>query len=242
MTPRWSTHLKRLCQEVQVASGGSSEDGLFTDLWLLLHSTISAYIRIHAARLGRVSREDLEDIAAEKSLDLLRKIDRGQWNPTSRTNAEVEGYISMTARNGLIDRRRAERQRVEPTDEERDEWDVCEEGMVELTSQAEPPDLLVERKEYANALRDCVARLDRRGRAIWFLRVLAGMSTKEISVHPEVLLKTGHIDVLLQRARRAVRECMERKGHDPTEIPPGTFTEVWAAFRSPDSAPEGGRQ
>lgn len=206
------------------------------DVWILLFSTISAYIRIHAARLGRVSREEIEDIAADKSLDLLNRIDRDEWNPASRTTAEIEGYISMVARNGLIDRRRAERRRVEPKDQRRDEWDVREEESVELARTAESPDLLVERREYADALRDCAERLNRRGRLIWFFRVFAGMSTKQISAHPEVLLKPGHVDVLLQRVRQTVRKCMEQKGHDSREIPPGTFTELWAAFRWCDSA------
>jgi hypothetical protein len=58
------------------------------------------------------------------------------------------------------------------------------------------------------------------------------MSSKRIAVHPEILLKPGHVDVLLQRARKAIRDCMTKKHQDPEEIPPGAFAEIWAAFEA----------
>jgi len=239
---RWPTRLKELCGAVRTARNPAFDQEAFGSIWLLLHTSISAHLRIQAARLGRVSHEDFEDIAAEKSLDLLRKIDRDEWDPSSRTIAEIEGYVTMVARNGLIDKRREDRRRVAPKDENRPEWDVRDEQTAAWSRDAEPPDLLVERREYAGALRNCAQSLNPRGRLIWFFRVFAGMSTKEIAAHPEVLLKPGHVDVLLQRVRGSIKECMERKGHDPSEVPSGTFTELWVAFRGQGPVREGERR
>jgi DNA-directed RNA polymerase specialized sigma24 family protein len=89
----------------------------------------------------------------------------------------------------------------------------------------------VERREFARALRKCAEALDARSRLIWFFRVFYSMATKDIAIHPNIDLKTGHVDVLLQRARKAIRKCMQSSGFDPNEIPRGAFAELWSAFR-----------
>jgi DNA-directed RNA polymerase specialized sigma24 family protein len=96
--------------------------------------------------------------------------------------------------------------------------------------EPDPPDVLVERREFAQALRECARRLQPRSRLIWFFRVFYGMSSKQIAVHPEIALQAAHVDVLLQRVRHAVRECMHANGFEPRDMPPGTFTELWKEF------------
>lgn len=91
----------------------------------------------------------------------------------------------------------------------------------------EQPDNLVERREFTAALRRCAAELDTRSRRIWFLRILCEMSSKKIATHPQVSLGVNHVDVLLYRARRMIRECMSTKGFEPGDMPPGTFIELW---------------
>ena len=65
---------------------------------------------------------------------------------------------------------------------------------------------------------------------MWFYRVFYGLATKEIARHPEISLAPAHVDVLLHRVRRVVRDCMDAKGHRVTELPPGTFVEIWRSF------------
>jgi DNA-directed RNA polymerase specialized sigma24 family protein len=89
----------------------------------------------------------------------------------------------------------------------------------------------VERRDFAQALRGCAEELKPRSRLVWFLRIFCSMSSKEIAVHPEVKIKASHVDVLMQRARDAVRDCMRRKGYKPQDMPPGTFVEIWKTFR-----------
>jgi hypothetical protein len=57
------------------------------------------------------------------------------------------------------------------------------------------------------------------------------MPSKEIALHPEVKLKIGHVDVILQRSREAIRNCMKHKGFETGHMPPGTFTELWLSFQ-----------
>ena len=66
---------------------------------------------------------------------------------------------------------------------------------------------------------------------IWFLRVFYGTSSKDIALHPKISLKVSHVDVLLQRSRQTIRKCMNRRGYEPRDMPPGTFVELWKSFR-----------
>ena len=95
----------------------------------------------------------------------------------------------------------------------------------------EAPDVRVERREFIAALLLCVKKLQPRAQRIWFLRVFYDMPSKEIAVHPQVSARPNHVDVLLQRSRRSVRECMRRRGFEPHEMPVGTFVELWRALR-----------
>jgi RNA polymerase sigma factor (sigma-70 family) len=228
--PKWPSHLKELCEEIRSAASRATRDQARAEAWELLNTAISRYLRIHSTRLGRIPSEDLEDIAAEKSLDLLRRAELGTWDMSGRSASDITGFLSRVARNGLVDALREAGRRVEPPSEDQAEWDVGESGEGTTMGTVDPPDVALERKEFAEALRRCAEELNPRSRLVWFFRVFLRMSTREIATHPGVKLKTGHVDVLLQRAREAVRRCMEGKGFEPGEIPVGTFTELWQAF------------
>jgi hypothetical protein len=43
-------------------------------------------------------------------------------------------------------------------------------------------------------------------------------------------VKESHVDVIVQRARAALRECMRKKGHPDTALMPGAFVEIWSAI------------
>jgi hypothetical protein len=53
----------------------------------------------------------------------------------------------------------------------------------------------------------------------------------EIGRHPEVKKNPGNVDVILQRCRTTMRDCMRRKEHDLTHVPRGTFTAIWERLR-----------
>lgn len=227
---KWLNGFIGLCRELQHATDVQSRDSARGTLWLLLNSTISEYLRLHSTRLGRISREDVEDIAAEKSSDLLRKLELHVWDISYRSPAEVSAFLSRAARNGLVDRLREGSRQVSLARREQPDRDgemVDPNAGGRMMTSLESPDNRVARREYAEALRHCADELDTRSRRVWFLRVLCDMPSKRIATHPQVALKVNHIDVLLHRARHIIRACMGRKGYDPGDMPPGTFAELW---------------
>ncbi len=220
-----------LCQELRAPANECARDAARGEVWELLNSVISRYLRMHETRIGVVSQEDIEDIAAEKSLDLLRRAELGTWDTSGRSPSDITGFLSKVARNGLVDVLREAGRRVEPADERRPEWDVGTVDEDSAMQMTESPDILVERREFAFALRGCAEDLKPRSRLVWFLRVFLAMSSREIAAHPEVGLRVGHVDVLLQRTRDAIRDCMGRHGFESQDMPPGVFVEIWKAFR-----------
>jgi DNA-directed RNA polymerase specialized sigma24 family protein len=176
--PRWPLRLAELCLEIQDPPSEKTLDVARAEAWDLLNASISKYLRIHCARLGTVSREDLEDIAAEKSLDLLRKAESGVWDISGRPASDIRGFLSKVARNGLVDVLREAGRRVEPQDGDRPEWDVGETAEETTMGTADSPDTLVERREFAGALRRCAEKLNPRSRRIWFFRVFFNLSSR----------------------------------------------------------------
>ncbi|MFH1278041.1 MAG: sigma-70 family RNA polymerase sigma factor [Candidatus Eisenbacteria bacterium] len=221
---------------LQPGRDGPSRDALLGEAWLLLNSALTRYLRYHSVRLGRLSQEDIEDIASEKSLDLLRRAEHGKWRMDGRLESEIAAFISKVARNGLLDALNLDRRRIEPADQTDDAPDRFDRRSGEMGTGS--PEVLVERREFARALRGCAGKLEPRSRLVWFFRVFYEMSTKEIADHPEIRLKAGHVDVLLQRSREAIRQCMDRRGFRPLDMPTGVFAELWATFRGPGFAGE----
>jgi DNA-directed RNA polymerase specialized sigma24 family protein len=228
--PRWPERLQVLCQLIQEDQDESSQKRIQGELWILLNACILRYSRYHATRYQGIAQEDLEDIAAEKSFDLLRRIGIGEWSLANHSPAEIAGCLSVIARRGLLDR---VRQTIRRTRVELPAGGASELDAAHLGSAGTPedrPDMVVERLEFATALRRCAEQLNPRLRLVWYLRGFCGLSARETAAHPDVRLKPTHVDVLLQRGRQAIRDCMQKRGLDPREIPPGTFVEIWKAF------------
>jgi RNA polymerase sigma factor (sigma-70 family) len=228
--PRWPLRFKELAAHLKNPDSDSALDAARGEAWILIASAIREYALFHCRRFGTVSDEDLEDLAAEKSLDLLRKVEMGMWAVEQKSASEIRGYVSTAARNGLCDRLRELGRRVIPADEDEPEWELGDSYMSFLVSAAEPPDLRVECREFVEALRRCVENLKAHTRLAWFLRMFYEMSSKEIAAHPGVRLKVSHVDVLLQRSRKAIGDCMHRRGFDAQDMPAGTFVELWQVF------------
>ena len=128
----------------------------------------------------------------------------GAW--TSRTLLYVAGGIAVLIALGAIGAF-AGQQREE-----------AEEARANATATPLPP---------VDSLRDCLGKLQPRTRLVWYFRVIHEMPSALIARHPKVTLNPGHIDVILQRARDAIRACMNEKGLDPGDMPTGTFVGLW---------------
>lgn len=139
---------------------------------------------------------------------------------------EMPGFLSTIARNGLVDVLKSNQRWVTAEPQEID----ATERVVTERAPAIDPGVRHESEVFAGELRDCVENLAPRSRRIWFFRVFYDMPSKLIAAHPGIGLKAGHVDVVLQRARKAVRACMEKKGYNPEDMPPGTFVAMWRTF------------
>jgi len=231
MSPKWPTRLREVSSELENPQDESSQRRASGEAWEILFSALSLYLRFHASRLGRVAPEDREDLAADKSLDLLRRIVSGKTDLSNRSSAEIESFLSKVARNGLLDFVRKAGRWVALGEEDGAKWGVRLAQQESTAARVDSPDGLVERREFAAALRRCTEQLSPRSRWIWFLRVFYGMSSKDIAVHPKISLRASHVDVLLQRSRQTVRKCMNRRGYESRDMPPGAFVELWKRFR-----------
>jgi RNA polymerase sigma factor (sigma-70 family) len=228
---QWPARLREIAQKLRDCRERTPEKELLEAAWRILYRALSIYLRSHAGRLGGVSREDLEDLASEKALDLLLRIVSGSTEFVNRSSSEIASYFSRVAKNELLDLLKSGGRRVEPKNEDRPEWDIGESEWAAAANPFEAPDLPLERREFASALRQCAEQLDPRRRLMWFFRVFYQMPSRLIASHPEVSLKPSHVDVILQRIRRTIRDCMRRKGFESQDIPTGVFVELWRAFR-----------
>jgi RNA polymerase sigma factor (sigma-70 family) len=237
-TPQWPQRLVALLEAVHSpaeaptwgphATGphatGPRTSAPRTEAWLLVHAALGRFARAHARRMPWVAAEDIEDLVAQKTLDLLARAERGEWNVNRRLPGEVVNYLSMVARNGLVDRY-GERARLVAIDAPEND------AVTHTAPAADAPDSGAASNQFADHLRECAAQLPSRSRRAWFLRVFLDLSSRDIADQPDIHLDPAHVDVVLQRARDAVRRCMTAKGHDTSELPPGVFVALWRAFR-----------
>ena len=137
-------------------------------------------------------------------------------------------FICTVARNGLVDFLR--RSGRNPIRQEENMDQFSREASV-AAAPVETPDALVDRERFALAMVDCAGALKPVHRRAWMFRAFLDMSSKKIADHPEIRLKASHVDVVLQRCRASLRRCMQDKGFDADTVVPGTFSELWRAFR-----------
>lgn len=225
--PRWPGRLLDAHAVLRAPGAGAREKrAALEDAWLILHTALVRFARAHASRGGQASREDVEDVASEKALELVRRLESGAWDPSGHGPGAIAGFLGTVARNGLVDRFRKQGKHMELRDEDAE----AQPSEAPVDGNA---DARLESRVFATALQDCAARLKERDRCVWFFRVFYELPSREIAAHPEIRLKAPHVDVILQRCRRAVRDCMRKKGHEVTELPRGTFLHLWETWRMP---------
>ena len=226
---RWPARVIALASMCGAAQEAESRRAALGDLWTLVHLGLARYVRFHAGRLGPVSAEDVRDIAADKTLALMRKLEAGEWSPAGCDAGQLCAFLSTLARNGLVDHlRRAAAAHPRPV------------ASAALGEDPEPrpheaPSRALFRILFPRALVDCLAALSPRARRIWFLRAFYDLPSKSISRDAGVRTSSAAVDMTLARVRVALRVCMRRKGFDVRELPPGTFVAVWEALEGPRS-------
>ncbi len=217
---RWPAHVAAAAALLRQASERERNRARAV-LWPLLHASLFASLRAQAGRAGPCRPEDLEDLASQKALELLLRAEEGTWDPGGRAEHEVAGYLARVARHALVDlARRRGRECPGPEDEEA--WGAA---LADAGTEPPGPDDRLAAHEFARALRECVARLQPRARHAWFRRVFLERPSREIAAN--LALTPAHVDVVVQRARGALRQCMRRKGHPDAELRPGAFVEIW---------------
>ena len=227
ISAHWPERIIELSRE-WAADPIAGRETLLGEIWSLLNMALLRYLRVHRKRYEYGDDDDLRDVASQKSLELLNKLDSQQWRPAEGSPAQLCSFVSTLARNGLIDhlrvvgskRPRSSGSLLDTT------WDP------ETARENTEPGASVDRDDFAVAIKECAAQLQPRVRTIWFLRVFLEMSAKKIADHPAVDMKPGTIDVTLSRCRDAVKKCMKRKGFDTSSVPPGAFVALWEAFES----------
>ena len=243
-SPEWPLEVARLQTRLR-DSGGAAREASRAALWSLLVEALAGVLRGYARRAGATDTDALEDIACEKALEMHARSESGAWDATGRSAGEIVRYVAHAACNGWLDHQVRTRREVRV--EQEAEFDVeTVDGSTEFAPVAAEsgPEGSVIARELASALRGCLEMLPGRERRVWFFRAYYEMSSRDIASHPDVDLRLGHVDVVNQRARDALRACTLGKGHDLVELPPEAFVELWEVLErlapriDPTNAPE----
>ena len=225
--PQWAIRLRYLCNKLTPGEQPSSNDANIQEIWQIAHLRLHRYLKYHCARIGGCDPDDLQDIASQKSLELLRNLNTTGGRITDLDAHNLPGYLSTVARNGLVASLREKRRG--PVSVE-DGGETAEKRMLDVSNPHDRPDMRLASKDFAVALRICAEQLEERARSMWFMRVFYDMPSKTIAAHPRIELKASHVDVVLQRSRATMQKCMHKKGYHREDMPPGTFIAVWQMF------------
>lgn len=234
--PLWAVRLGEVCERLQRPLEPGERAQLRGEAWRLLTTSLLRMLRAHAGTPASRSRDELEDIASQKALELLLRAESGAWRTHDRPPGEIAGFVSRVARNELVSRWRKTRREVRVPAAADGAWhgETAADSAV-----AEPhgdPGARYEASQFAAALAQCARTLQPRARLAWFLRVFHELSSREIAAHPSLRMNSAHVNVVLQRARHAVQGCLRSRGFDREGIPAGTFTELWALVHPAPSA------
>ncbi len=227
--PAWATELAGICTTISSTSADSDRGHVRDRLWLILRLALLRYLRMHGARFGSVRPEDLEDLGAQKSLELLDRIVSGAQDLGGRTGAQIAAFLSVAARNAVLDLAKRDGRLVRP---EPHEWERQAHGPTSDPNQTSEAEARIDAAEFTRDLLRCLGGLQPRSRLIWFFRAFYEMSSREIAAHPRIGLAFAHVDVLMQRNRDAIQKCLAQAGHESGHIPAGAYALVWEAARS----------
>lgn len=230
--PAWPSRLAALQAELLDAPGGAARQTLRASLWRLLVEALTRFVATQASRANRRGHPEVEDIAAEKALELLARAESGAWDLSGRSPGEIVRYLERAALHGWLDHVSRERRETPEGWRGGPHEDTEAPAEWQDSSEDDPVSGRAESGELATALVDCVGRLALRDRRVWFFRAYYEMNSREIASHPSVSLRPAHVDVINQRCRDALRQCMRDKGHDLLEMPRECFVRLWEALEN----------
>jgi DNA-directed RNA polymerase specialized sigma24 family protein len=214
----WPERIRELGAICRGTASPEDSARAIAEMWVLLNLSLKKYVRGHSARLKRISPDEISDIAAEKALELLRRLDSKDWDPSGSSPAQLCGFLATIARNGLVDHHRVRRREVSASDG----FDVPSSASQESA---------VDGARYARAILDCAENLSARARRAWFLRVFYEFGSSDIARDPVVATTSAGVDQMLARSREQMRSCVEGKGLPLGPLPPGTFVRLWDMTR-----------
>ena len=159
-----------------------------------MDSEIDSLVREHRGALVAIARR--EGLAAEEALECVQDALCTFLSLARPGHEHVLASIRMMVRNAARNaRRRHHRLRVhDPIADE-------------LEAPGADAEALALRAEDVARLRSCVASLRGPQREVVLLRLLEERSGEDVAA--ELGLARGHVDVLVHRAKRSLRECME---------------------------------
>ncbi|MCP4546894.1 MAG: sigma-70 family RNA polymerase sigma factor [bacterium] len=237
--PLWAEQLQVLSGRLKNNDDELARDSLRQDTWLILHNALQIFLQTHSRHYPTITDDDRHDLATEKSLGLLFRIESGAWDLSDRHPLEIARYLSRVARNGMTNLCKKNDRMIRIMDEDTENSQAYYVNRAEQLISRETPEIHMGRKRYARALCSCFATLAPRLRKIWIFRVFGGLSSKMIAEHPEIKLKASHVDVLLHRSRQAISLCLRKRGFDSSDVQQGVFAEVLAVFlQDRDFAPK----
>lgn len=205
------------------------------ELWLLLCSALAQSIRAQRASIGHLSREDVEDLASNKALDLLRGVEEGRIVFEEDTAERIPAFMARISRNAIIDLLRKERGREGRPSEEEEEELPTSDAPSRASDRADVASSPVEFDELARAIDSCLERLAPRARRIWIFRTLFEMSSREIADHPDIGLRADYVDVLVGRVRNAVRACLAEHGFEGNHENLSGIARLWERLAQRDA-------
>ena len=200
--------------------------GSSPEIWVLLNLALQKYARKHAHWAGRLSADDISEIASRKAADLLRRLDSKSWDPAGLSSAQLCGLLSAIARNGVVDLRRVRRREVS-TPEGFDVLFVGQ-GLGAIRASKKSPDsgwtVRPTRERSSIAPTDLPSVRGARGTSRDPLRDRVGRDRA----------RSGRRDALRPawtrcsaRCREQMRSCLAGKGFVAGPFPPGTFARLW---------------
>lgn len=222
--PIWPQHLLDLAGAFHTARERERRS-LQKRFFVLLYTSLYILIKSQAGRFYSISREDLEDMASERSLYLMQRLERGTWDLSGRTPYELYRYLYKVAHTSLIKVCHKSSQTVALEDRPDVRNGPGTETVFHSQPSANPEDTL-KRKTFARELRECLNRLNNRSWFIWVLKVFSDLPAAEIARHPRIMASVNQVNVIFHRCRAAIRKCMSDKGFDSGDIQPGVFSEI----------------
>ena len=224
----WPERIHALSQEWKQSGSREHAAKVLRELWPLVNAAVARYVRLHCHSYGYVDAEDIRDIASDKSAAFIRSLENGQRDLADLKAPQLCSYLSVLARNGLVDTlRRSERTHG------RDAQSQHSVG-APLAPEADGAEISMRNAEFLRAISHCVGALTFRAQTVWFLRAFLDLPSKTIATHPDVQMTSPAVDMMLSRTRKSLRDCMEKKGFNSDDAPPGTFVALWDLLNQRD--------